>query len=878
MKRKQTLLIALTAVVATVLTVAASGALGASPSSGTISMTSPTASWTGGPFIASNPVGCVAGSSDPTCDSYFLTVDRPENTKKYRVEVIVKTANTADDFDVFVYDADGNEVDSSTNSGTPPNGERAIITDTQDATYEVQVQPWLVDPGATYQAQATITEVDDAPPPTDPNSVLYEFDESKAEATVSVPLRVVLVGFQQGEVDAAKVLSQIPTSQRPGVLIPRPEHEQLSDDCGVLLGANTLVNHGRCYYRDVTPYLVPNEFQWKPELIYAPATFTKGLFAAMRANSTTGDFDSDSKRAFIERYNATRGAAFRGLDKQVAPNAPVRFIDAEKVEDWLAQNSRQHLGFELGSTANGIPQPGVKPGYTVFVLNTWDSPYALTELRPQNEYHVFKVVRIDPDTNTDEGIDWARVWGGRYREMILDLGAAPNAYEAESWGNNGDPAAGGSEAYEPPLWEYRANAPRPLVLGYLPDPEQTGQAVSPGNTWDKDDLEYNIGRFVNEAASFRFLHSYLYEPRPQTGKYYLSSNIWHDQKADAPWASDLTKLYDEQAVLSGLRTLVPYFSFTGDTAYETLSEGKPGYTADQAALDQAKADGDDIAGASHTAMNTLTMMNYLDGMNATGTQIVDPQRRARFYRGGSCYTTVPNLNVVVEKHYAWSLPIIVAGIAPDRFGVPWGFLASVNDLTKWPGSDKEQLTAATHPSAFSGTFSYTAIHELSHYLGLAHPHDTVGASKIGGKTVYWDGFTWSFNSTAAPTTYSHDELTYSILDQESVARGHTAYYLRWTSEALRDAGEAFAASGKTTLDKLDDSSRKLRAGALSLVAASRKDYARFQFIPATFAAQKAWRHAAALRDRALRLPRGSSELEQGTKLAGAEGCPSSTLG
>ena len=47
MRRKRTLLIALTAVAATVLTVAASGALGASPSSGTISMDSPTASWTG---------------------------------------------------------------------------------------------------------------------------------------------------------------------------------------------------------------------------------------------------------------------------------------------------------------------------------------------------------------------------------------------------------------------------------------------------------------------------------------------------------------------------------------------------------------------------------------------------------------------------------------------------------------------------------------------------------------------------------------------------------------------------------------------------------------------------------------------------------------
>jgi hypothetical protein len=449
MKRRR-ILLALPAVFAAVVAFAATGALGASPSSGSISMSSPTVQWTGGPFVASNPAGCVAGSADPTCDSFLLTVDRPEDTKKYRVEITVSTANTADDYDVFVYDAEGNTVDDATSEGTPP--ERAVIADAKDGTYEVQVQPWLVDPGSTYQAEAKMIEVADTLPPSDPNSVLYSFDENAAEATATAPLRVVLVGFRQGEVDAAKVLSQIPDAQRPGVLIARPENSSTSDDCGVLLGANTLVNHGRCYYRDAVPYKVPAEFQWKPQLIYAPAAFEQGLLNAMRTNSTTGEFGSDTRRAHLEKYNATRGLAFRGLDKQVPPNAPVRFIDAEKVEDWIAANVRTHFGFELGKSSNGVPQAGVNPGYTVFVLNTWDSPLALTTLRPQNEYHVWKVVRIDPDTQQDEGVDWARVWGGRYREMIMDLGAAPNAYEGETWGNNGDPAVGGAALLDPPRW------------------------------------------------------------------------------------------------------------------------------------------------------------------------------------------------------------------------------------------------------------------------------------------------------------------------------------------------------------------------------------------------------------------------------------------
>ena len=170
----------------------------------------------------------------------------------------------------------------------------------------------------------------------------------------------------------------------------------------------------------------------------------------------------------------------------------------------------------------------------------------------------------------------------------MDLGAAPNPYESETWGNRRR-AAFGSDSYDPPLWEYRANAPRVVVPADLVDGSPQVQAIPAGKTWDKAALEFNIARFVDEAVSYRFLHSYLYEPRPQTGQYYLSSNIWHDQNADVPWPSDLTKLYNQDATLSGLRTLVPYLSFMGDTKFQYLSDGSdPHYAGDQAMLDQAK--------------------------------------------------------------------------------------------------------------------------------------------------------------------------------------------------------------------------------------------------------------------------------------------------
>ncbi|HKP17557.1 MAG TPA: hypothetical protein VJT84_03695 [Gaiellaceae bacterium] len=704
-------------------------------------------------------------------------------------------------------------------------------------------------------------------------SLTYTYDETSAVSTADVPIRVVLVGFEKGQIDEQKLINQIPTDQRPGVLTPYDENEaDESDECGVFIGGNMLLNHGRCYYEGGSkPYFVPIEYRWKPSVVYAPTAFTTALFQQMMANSKTGDFHGTTYRPFLEAYNATRGS-YRGEGNDVPAGAPVRFFDAEKTETWLAQNSLRYLGFELGPRGGTkLLGPGKKPGYTIFLLNTWSSPEALSILKPQHEYHTLLVDRTDPDVSDFAGIDWGRVWGGNYREVFWDLGAAPNPYESQTWGNRGRDAVG-SAAFDPPLWEYDNGAPRVTGTGDFNDP----YSPNPTFTWDKTWLEYNLGRFAVEAISYRFLHSYLYEPRPSVGRYFLSSNIWHDSYADNPWLSDLKKLYNEEKVLEGLRTLVPYFSFTGDTHYQYLQT----LDADQAMIQQAKQDGGDPAATAagnplgsvpFTAMHTQTAMDYLDA------------NKERFERGGACYTTIPDIEVVVEKHYAWALPVIVGGIATNNNGVPWGFLASVNDIFKTAQADQDQGPIhAAHPDALGGGFTYTSIHELSHFLGLAHPHDTIGKAVVDTDfdgtpetTEYWDGFLWTFDSTAAPTTYAFDQMQYSILDQENITQGHLAYYLKWTREALADAGVAFAADGITTTGQLPSAVARMRATALTQMATAQKLFSKFDFVRATFAAQKAWRAAAAFHDVARKLEPGQTELDHGTAVRGnPKDCPS----
>lgn len=845
---RKVLVLAGLALLAVVLPTASNGA---APTGGTVSPAATTTSWTGGPFVAPNPTGVCVGAVTPGCDSYSLTVTPPA-TGNYTVNVAVTPSSQDDDYDLYVYRADGTTAGSSASAS---GSESVTLENPAAGTYTVSVVAFMVNPGDTYQGTAKLTV---APPPVapDPASVQWAWDPSKPQESAEVPLRIVMVGFKPGEVDESKILGQVPNYQQPGVLIPRGEASS-PDNADFPFGADTLVNHGRSYYDNVKPFLVPYEYRWKPQIVYAPDSFTTGLFTAMMQNSSTGDFFDNRMRAYLETYNSERGV-YRGANNVVLPNAPVRFVDGEKTEDWIAANSQAMLGWTSGPKGGKKTNVG-SPGYTIYILNTWDSPQAQLTIRPQHEYHVFKIDRTDPDTNSFAGIDWARVWGGNYRFMMVDLGAAPNPYESETWTNRRRSATG-SAAYDPPLWEYRANAPRPVSQVHLAD--GWTQAVSPGANWDMNQLGNDLGRTVVEAASYRFEHSYLYEPWPSTGQYFMSNNVWHDKFAEVPWPTDLSKLFNQQAVEAGLSTLVPYFTFTGDTKYEYLNQGGADFDADQAMLQQAKQDGDDVAGAAFLSMHTNTGMDYLDA------------HANRFERGGACYTTIPTINVVAEKHYAWALPI-AAGIATNRNGVPWGVMNSVNDLFKYSGADKDPMLMAVHPPTATGSFTYTAIHEASHFLGLAHPHDTIGAVRnADGSPHYWDGFTWTFDSTKAPTTYAHDELTYGVLDQENIARGHSAYYLKWTNEALADAGAAFSAKGLNAVGQLTAADQKLRSSAITSMQAARDRFAAFDFIGAAFAAQKAWRAAAALRDDALGLPAGTTELQKGTRLSGASSCPS----
>src|SRR3954451_4226910 len=162
--RRLTGLAAAAALVGTALT-HSTAAQASSPTEGSISDTSTSATWGGGPFVASNPSAQASGLPDCTapssCDDYTLHVSTPAGYgDSHSLKIDVGWPQTAADFDVYVLDQAGAPVGEAASSADP---EQVVIPPTT-GTYTVRVVPFLP-LGQSYSARATLVDRPVPPPP-----------------------------------------------------------------------------------------------------------------------------------------------------------------------------------------------------------------------------------------------------------------------------------------------------------------------------------------------------------------------------------------------------------------------------------------------------------------------------------------------------------------------------------------------------------------------------------------------------------------------------------------------------------------------------------------------------------------------------------------
>ena len=193
----------------------------------------------------------------------------------------------------------------------------------------------------------------------------------RPSASVEVPLRVVMVGFEERQRDEGRERSfraRSPTTSGSARCTPT----------AAASAAATTRSLGRQRHaRQPRPRLL-RRGRAVPAADRVPVAaraalraerVRRGLFQAMMASVDDRRLRQPRAAGLPRRVQRHRGArryrvAASGDPAQaVAPGAPVRFVDGEATEDWIAANAEQHLGFPAGR------DPG-QPGYTVFVLNT----------------------------------------------------------------------------------------------------------------------------------------------------------------------------------------------------------------------------------------------------------------------------------------------------------------------------------------------------------------------------------------------------------------------------------------------------------------------------------------------------------------------------
>lgn len=166
--------IALAVCAATVLTL--SVLAGTTPSSGTLSPSNPSISFSGGPFAVSNPSSPTGDNPpacvDATCGVFALTVDiPPTDFNSYKAKLHVEWTNsgtttlrsTKSDYDVYVYSP--NLTGTQTAKAASADNPEETSFDVASGNYTIYVDPFDVSPTVPFNATLTLIRVTQTPWP-----------------------------------------------------------------------------------------------------------------------------------------------------------------------------------------------------------------------------------------------------------------------------------------------------------------------------------------------------------------------------------------------------------------------------------------------------------------------------------------------------------------------------------------------------------------------------------------------------------------------------------------------------------------------------------------------------------------------------------------
>ncbi|HEX9695187.1 MAG TPA: PPC domain-containing protein [Actinomycetota bacterium] len=576
---------------------------------------------------------------------------------------------------------------------------------------------------------------------------------------LKMPINVVFVGFDKAEVDAHKpdVAGQFPDPDPRAQLVkPIVENESRTGG-GVPLARNggSQVRQAAMLQGSAMSYL-PWAYDFgEPNIVVTDEAWTRRLFGAAKAATTSGEYAHPWDRAYLESYNG-RAAALR-RDHPVVPGSPVDFIDAMKVEDWIAKNPPKGLKFNPADSALG---------FTYFVIDTYRPSYA-GEYFNVDRYHNFRVMNsltTDPDTGEQRGFDWGRVWGGRYRFLMLDVGAAPNSFEGSTPVNGATyrVAGGGDSALlDPPVWEY-ANCAAIDCRDLLPIMYQ------------------RIGENALSALYTRFARGYATRPRA-TDLYLLSSNTWTDANA----VTDAPPRYDAKRVAASVYDLMRYTRVVPFTRAKTLHAGD----AEQEALDAAR-------------MQSAARLPSGTGADPHPVMRMMLRDRAAYAPKIPGSISIPIVNALLPGATSWNGADADGSLLADLGGDPWGLVQSISDAGAAPVERGFTVPAIRNVGRVLGLYPATEgiayTRDLPPDVNAPRPHPAKADEQY---RAYYKTFDWTHATTATPMAAGWFYSRFEILDKDAIGIAHA---FDWLDRSLDDVADAFAildVRGHRTLPK-----------------------------------------------------------------------------
>lgn len=215
----------------------------------------------------------------------------------------------------------------------------------------------------------------------------------------TVPINIVLIGYDEDQVDEGELLAELPASYSPVVRYPQ-FYGLPGRDMGL-------------------------EYNFEYQVNFANTGLANRFFDYLEMTGTPGD-PTDFQLAYNDQANNV-----------LEVDDTVLYIDAPSVEQWLARNLRSNK----------------TQGYTVVFINWYN--------RPDFEFHVYTKTDVaDPDTGHNFGeLNPSRnmiAWGGSSSRLwFYDLSAGPEAWTNNFDVDNPDLDGNGIEDYRmPPIWEY----------------------------------------------------------------------------------------------------------------------------------------------------------------------------------------------------------------------------------------------------------------------------------------------------------------------------------------------------------------------------------------------------------------------------------------